>query len=157
MILLTATASAPSVAATAALWSTTWPYTAAGSKPWSRSAALPMNRYHTPPPICRGTAASIRTLRSLWCATWKNQRWSYAENLSAPMLILHGMDDLRCPVEHAHQFFTALRDLHPEIPVKMILYPGCPHDQPRSISHKIHYYNAILDWFTRYLKKEQCQ
>ncbi|HPJ01559.1 MAG TPA: S9 family peptidase [Candidatus Limiplasma sp.] len=82
---------------------------------------------------------------------------SYAENLSAPMLILHGMDDLRCPVEHAHQFYTALRDVHPEIPVKMILYPGCPHDQPRSIAHRIHYYNAILDWFTRYLKEEQCQ
>ncbi|MBN1777528.1 MAG: S9 family peptidase [Clostridiales bacterium] len=79
---------------------------------------------------------------------------SYAENLSAPILILHGLDDLRCPVEHAHQLFTAFRDVHPEIPVKMILYPGCAHDQPRGIPHRIHYYDAILRWFGEHLAEE---
>ena len=79
---------------------------------------------------------------------------SYAEKRTAPVLILHGMDDLRCPVEHAHQLFTAYRDVHPEIPVKMILYPGCAHDQPRGLAHRIHYDNAIINWFTEYLVKE---
>ena len=79
---------------------------------------------------------------------------SYSENLKAPMLILHGEDDLRCPVEHAHQLFTAFRDVRPDIPVKMILYPGCAHHQPRDFNHLMHYYHAMLDWFTTHLQVE---
>ncbi len=74
------------------------------------------------------------------------------EKVSAPFLILHGMDDLRCPVEGAHQLFVALKDTHePDFPVKMILYPHTAHNQPTEPRQQQHYYAAMLDWFRKYL------
>lgn len=74
------------------------------------------------------------------------------ERVSAPFLILHGMEDLRCPVEGAHQLFVALKDSHPEdFPIKMILYPHLNHDQPRHPKQRAHYYRAMLEWFRKYL------
>ena len=74
------------------------------------------------------------------------------EKVSAPFLILHGEDDLRCPVEGAHQLFVALKDSHPEdFPIKMILYPHVAHDQPKEKRQRAHYYGAMLEWFEKYL------
>ncbi len=78
---------------------------------------------------------------------------SYAENLKAPLLILHGEDDLRCPVEGAHQFYTALKDIHPEIPVRLVIFPHTAHDQPSEPRLAKRYYEEIINWFDRYLKE----
>lgn len=77
---------------------------------------------------------------------------SYAENLRAPLLIMHGEDDLRCPVEGAHQFYTALKDIHPEIPVRLVIFPHTAHEQPTEPRLAKRYYQEITDWFDRYLK-----
>ena len=74
------------------------------------------------------------------------------EKVSAPFLILHGMEDLRCPVEGAHQLFVALKDSHPEdFPIKMVLYPHCAHNQPTEPRQRAHYYRTMLEWFENYL------
>ncbi len=74
------------------------------------------------------------------------------EQVNAPFLILHGMNDLRCPVEGAHQLFVALKDSHaPDFPVKMILYPHTGHEQPTEPRLQQHYYKAMLDWFQAWL------
>jgi dipeptidyl aminopeptidase/acylaminoacyl peptidase len=74
------------------------------------------------------------------------------EKVNAPFLIMHGMEDLRCPVEGAHQLFVALKDTHPEdFPIKMVLYPHCNHDQPSQPKQRQHYYKTMLDWFKKYL------
>ena len=74
------------------------------------------------------------------------------QKVSAPFLILHGMDDLRCPVEGARQLFVALRDSHaPDFPVRMILYPHTAHQQPQEPRQLQHYYSAMLEWFRTYL------
>ena len=76
---------------------------------------------------------------------------SYAEKVQEPMLILHGTDDLRTPVEGAHQWFVALKDIHPELPVRMVLYPGTAHHQPRHPAQILHYHTEIHNWFKKYL------
>ena len=76
---------------------------------------------------------------------------SYAERVDRPFLILHGEDDLRTPVEGAHQLFTALKDLHPDLPVRMVIYPHTGHDQPNNPAQRRHYYNEMLQWFGAYL------
>ncbi len=74
------------------------------------------------------------------------------EKVNAPFLILHGEDDLRCPVEGAHQLFVALKDSHAEdFPVKLVLYPFVSHNQPSHPKQRQHYYKTMLDWFTQYL------
>lgn len=75
----------------------------------------------------------------------------YAENINKPLLILHGEDDYRTPVEGAHQLFIAVKDLHPDLPVKLVIFPHTAHDQPRNPKQLKRYYQEMLDWFKQYL------
>ena len=78
---------------------------------------------------------------------------SCAEKIDIPFLILHGMNDMRCPVEHAHQLFSAVKETHPDNPVKMILFPGMTHSFPMGgpIDLRIAHYDAMIGWFKQYL------
>ena len=76
---------------------------------------------------------------------------SYAERVNAPLLILHGMDDLRCPVEGAHQLFIAVKDTHPDLPVKLVIFPHTGHDQPSEPRLLKRYYEEMLGWFRAYV------
>lgn len=76
---------------------------------------------------------------------------SYAERVDRPFLILHGAEDLRTPVEGVEQFFYAIRRLHPELPARMVLYPGTAHDQPEDPVMAEHYFHEMLNWFDTYL------
>ena len=81
----------------------------------------------------------------------KDSAVCYAERIDKPFLILHGTDDLRTPVEGAHQLFVAIKDTHPELPVKMVLYPHTAHDQPSRPQQLQHYYDQMVKWFDQYL------
>lgn len=74
-----------------------------------------------------------------------------AERIDRPMLILHGMEDYRVPVEGAHQFYTAIKDIHPELPVRMVLFPHTGHEQPRDPGQAAIYYQEMVSWFRAYL------
>ena len=66
-------------------------------------------------------------------------------------MILHGEQDYRCPVEGAHQMFTALKECHPDLPVRMILWPKLNHDIPRDTEEKIDYLEKLITWFEEYV------
>lgn len=76
---------------------------------------------------------------------------SYAERVTAPVLFLHGEDDFRTPVEGAHQFYTAIKDLHPDLPCRLVIYPHLNHDQPGHPKQQEHYYREMTEWFRKYL------
>lgn len=76
---------------------------------------------------------------------------AYAERIDRPLLILHGVDDLRTPVENAHQLFVAVKDTHPDLPVRMVLFPHTAHEQPTDPELLEIYYREMCEWFTRYL------
>ena len=76
---------------------------------------------------------------------------AYAERINRPFLILHGEEDMRTPVEGAHQLFTAIKDVHPDLPVRMVIYPHLNHDQPSDPKQQKHYYNEMVSWFKKYL------
>lgn len=76
---------------------------------------------------------------------------AYAEKIHRPFLILHGDADMRTPVEGAHQLFVALKDIHPDLPVRMVIYPHVNHDQPTDPTQQLHYYNEMVTWFKKYL------
>lgn len=76
---------------------------------------------------------------------------AYAERVNAPLLILHGEDDLRCPVEGAHQLFIAVKDTHPDLPVKLMIFPHTAHDQPSDPRLLKRYYQEMVDWFKAWL------
>jgi dipeptidyl aminopeptidase/acylaminoacyl peptidase len=82
----------------------------------------------------------------------KHSPITYAENITAPLLILHSEVDLRCPVEQAEQMFTTLRLLKKD--VEFVRFPGEGHELSRSGSpvHRVQRFEIILDWFDRKLK-----
>jgi dipeptidyl aminopeptidase/acylaminoacyl peptidase len=77
---------------------------------------------------------------------------SYADSISIPMLIIHSEQDWRCPLEQAQRLFVALKLRGG--PVEMLLFPGEGHELSRSglPSHRVARFEAILDWFGRWLK-----
>jgi len=78
---------------------------------------------------------------------------TYTDQIDIPFLILHGMRDMRCPVEHAHQLFTAIKDQHPDLPVRMVLFPKSNHSLTMSgpMYLRLIHYQENIDWFKKYL------
>ncbi len=99
----------------------------------------------------QGSSKKYRNFEEFMIAQLKDSPVSYAERIDRPFLILHGTDDLRTPVEGAHQLFVAIKDTHPDLPVCMVLYPHTGHDQPSNPKQQKHYYHEMLNWFRTYL------
>ena len=47
---------------------------------------------------------------------------TYAPNVETPVLLLHGEDDVRCPMEQSEQYFVALKRQGKE--VELVRFPG---------------------------------
>jgi dipeptidyl aminopeptidase/acylaminoacyl peptidase len=89
---------------------------------------------------------------------WENvEEWlrmsptTYAAEIDTPLLIVHSESDLRCNVEQGEHLFTLLR-LHGK-EVEMLRFPAESHELSRSGSpiHRVQRFEAILEWFGRYL------
>lgn len=77
---------------------------------------------------------------------------TYAQQIETPVLVLHSEQDLRCNIEQGEHLFTLLRLLGKE--VEMLRFPAESHELTRSGSplHRVTRFEAVLDWFDRYLK-----
>ena len=77
--------------------------------------------------------------------------WTYAKDVTTPLLILHSEDDLRCPVGQAEELFTVLRSLRK--PVEMVRFPAEGHEMSRSGSpaHRVMRFEVVLEWLDRHL------
>jgi dipeptidyl aminopeptidase/acylaminoacyl peptidase len=74
-----------------------------------------------------------------------------ADHIRIPMLLIHSEQDWRCPLEQAQRLFVALR--RRSVPAEMLVFPGEGHELSRSglPSHRVARFEAILDWWRRYL------
>jgi len=72
---------------------------------------------------------------------------TYAPKVKTPLLILHAERDLRCPIEQAEQFFTALR-LH-GVETQFVRFPEDNHDLTRGGKprNRVEHAQRIADWF----------
>lgn len=85
--------------------------------------------------------------------TWlKTSPWTYATDITTPLLIMHSDNDLRCNIEQAEQLFTTLRLL--ERKVEFVRWPAEGHELSRSgnPAHRVMRFEILLDWFDRYMK-----
>ena len=66
-------------------------------------------------------------------------------------MIIHSEQDWRCPLEQAQRLYVALRSR--DATVELLLFPGEGHELSRSglPQHRVARFEAILDWFDRYL------
>jgi dipeptidyl aminopeptidase/acylaminoacyl peptidase len=95
---------------------------------------------------------------------WRGTRWgalaqaversplTYAPAVEAPVLLLHGEADLRCPIEQGEQYFVALKRHGKE--VEFVRFPDCSHLFLRAGHPKMReeYLRRMLAWFQRYLQ-----
>ena len=77
---------------------------------------------------------------------------AYAKSIETPVLVLHSEQDLRCNIEQGEHLFTLLRLLGKE--VEMLRFPAESHELTRAGSpqHRATRFEAVLEWFDRYLK-----
>jgi dipeptidyl aminopeptidase/acylaminoacyl peptidase len=80
---------------------------------------------------------------------------TYAREIETPVLIVHSENDLRCNVEQGEHLFTLLRLLGKE--AELLRFPNESHELSRSGSpvHRVQRFEAILEWFGRYLDPDQ--
>jgi dipeptidyl aminopeptidase/acylaminoacyl peptidase len=79
---------------------------------------------------------------------------TYVENIRTPLLILHSLEDHRCPVEEAEQLYTSLKLLRRD--VEMVLFPGESHGLSRggTPSRRLARLHFLREWFVRHLKPQ---
>ena len=76
---------------------------------------------------------------------------TFAPQVSAPVLLLHGEADARCPIGQSEQYFQVLKRLGKE--VEMARFPGCAHGFLRTghVALREAYLQRMVDWFRRWL------
>jgi len=75
----------------------------------------------------------------------------YIKNCKTPIMLIQCMEDHRCPLHHALQFYMGLKKLK-KSEVQLVLYPREPHGI-RELSHQADRLRRILAWFDKYLKR----
>ena len=76
---------------------------------------------------------------------------TYAGDIATPTFIIHSEQDWRCPLEQAQRLYVALK--RNGVETQMLVFPGEGHELSRSglPSHRIARFEAILDWWGRWL------
>jgi dipeptidyl aminopeptidase/acylaminoacyl peptidase len=75
----------------------------------------------------------------------------YADRAKTPILIMHGAEDPRVHPAQSMELYRHLKVRKPELPVRLIYYPGEGHGNQRSGS-KYDYNLRMMQWFDTYLK-----
>ncbi|WP_276970391.1 S9 family peptidase [Ferrimicrobium acidiphilum] len=90
---------------------------------------------------------------------WEDDSWyrqqsplTYVEQVRTPVLIEAQEGDLRCPIEQAMEYYTAIRYLN-RVPVRFVRYPDEFHGMSRNGKpwNRIHRLDEILNWYNRFL------
>jgi len=78
------------------------------------------------------------------------------DNMKTPLLILHATNDYRCSFEQGEQLFIAMKDRNPEVPVRLVAFPGENHGMTREgkVHFQIAHLREMAQWFERFLKSE---
>lgn len=89
-----------------------------------------------------------------WANSAKLLRYSpisYVDKITTPLLIVHGEQDLRCPIEQAEQMFVALKYLGRE--VEFVRIPDENHELSRSgtPSRRLARLHHLIGWFERHM------
>ena len=76
---------------------------------------------------------------------------TYAKNVTAPALLLHGEADARCPVAQSEEYFVALKRLGKT--VEFVRFPNSNHAFPRAGHPRMReeYLARLLAWFEDWL------
>ncbi|MBQ9326577.1 MAG: S9 family peptidase [Clostridia bacterium] len=77
------------------------------------------------------------------------------DRIETPLLLLHGYQDYRCSFEQSEQMFISLHERKPEVPVRLVMFPGENHNVSRTglLHFQKRHVQEMIDWFDRFLKE----
>lgn len=75
----------------------------------------------------------------------------YVDRAQTPLLIMHGEDDTRVHPAQSLELFRHIKVRQPDVPLRLVLYPGEGHGNARSTS-RYDYNLRMIEWFNTYLK-----
>ncbi|MCQ1950235.1 S9 family peptidase [Arthrobacter sp. zg-Y859] len=77
------------------------------------------------------------------------------DSVRTPTFVVHSEEDLRCPVEQAQRYYTALKLR--SVPTELLLFPGENHELSRSGTpwHRRKRFEHLLAWWARWLPTPQ--
>ncbi|MED4750855.1 S9 family peptidase [Brevibacillus choshinensis] len=83
---------------------------------------------------------------------WQHSPIRHVANIETPLLIMHGEQDHRCPIEQAEQLYIALQH-QGKAPVSFIRFPGASHELSRSgdPEQRVLRLQYTAEWFDAYL------
>lgn len=81
---------------------------------------------------------------------WKMSPLAYAEDAKTPLLILHGEEDLRCPIEQGQQMYIAMKKHGVE--TKFVNFPQSSHGLSRAgkPNLRIERLEEVVNWFNEH-------
>ncbi|MCQ4088503.1 S9 family peptidase [Saccharibacillus sp. JS10] len=82
---------------------------------------------------------------------WKHSPIAYVQHVRTPLLILHGEQDLRCPIEQGEQLYIALKRLGRK--TRFVRFPKANHELSRGghPSLRVARLSHIAGWMDEYL------
>ena len=85
---------------------------------------------------------------------WQASPVRTADRVTTPTLVLHSLQDHRCPPEQALQFFSMLR--RHGVTSELLLFPDESHELSRSGAprHRVERFDAVLAWHDRFLRAD---
>ncbi|WP_435416927.1 S9 family peptidase [Parerythrobacter aurantius] len=75
----------------------------------------------------------------------------HVDKADTPILIMHGDSDTRVSPTQSYELYRNIKTRKPEVPVRLVLYPGEPHGNRRAAS-RYDYNLRMMEWFDTYLK-----
>nr|HMT30818.1 S9 family peptidase [Bacteroidia bacterium] len=86
-----------------------------------------------------------------WDGQLKRSPIYYVDRAQTPILIMHGANDPRVHPEQSMELFRHLKVRKPDLPVRLVYYPGEGHGNTKSGS-RYDYNIRMMQWFDTYLK-----
>ncbi|MFA4647538.1 S9 family peptidase [Pyrococcus kukulkanii] len=77
----------------------------------------------------------------------------YAKNVKAPILLIHSLEDYRCPLDQSVMFYHVLKDLGKEAYIAIFKRGPHGHSVTGSPKHRMKRYKLFMEFFERKLKK----
>jgi dipeptidyl aminopeptidase/acylaminoacyl peptidase len=83
--------------------------------------------------------------------------YAHVDKVRTPTLVIHSEDDLRCPLEQAQRYYTALK--RHGVETEMLIFPGENHELSRSGTpwHRRQRFEHILRWWADKLPSKKNQ
>ncbi|WP_026552256.1 S9 family peptidase [Arthrobacter sp. H20] len=83
--------------------------------------------------------------------------FAHVDKVETPTFVVHSEEDLRCPLEQAQRYYTALKLRG--VPTELLVFPGETHELSRTGSpwHRRQRFDHILRWWATYLPTAQNQ